>query len=131
MKRDLRYMHFFEFQECIDCDVPQGLFLGPLFFLQYIYDLLHACLSDTFLFANDTYLMLADIQPSVSQHRVTEELSKIDIWLRKSKLFLNFSKTCYMLINKQPHKPCSFDLRLPVRSSTLKRENSKTSRIVY
>ena len=39
-------------------------------------------------------------------------------------LSLNFSKSCYMIINKQPYTPCKFDLDLSLRSFSLKRERT-------
>ena len=73
---------------------------------------------------DDTYLMLADENPAKLQCRVNTKLNKIDTWLRKNKLPLNFSKTCYMLINKEPYSPCNFDISLSLRSFTLKRERT-------
>ena len=45
---------------CVECGIPQGCILGPLFFLMYIYDL-PECLNHATprLFADDTNLTVA------------------------------------------------------------------------
>ena len=106
------------------CVVSQGSSLGLLLFLLYINDLPLVSSFDTNLFVDDTYLMFADESPAKLQCRVNTELNKIDIWLRRNKVSLNFSKTSYMLINKQPYSSCNFDISLSLRSFTLKRERT-------
>ena len=61
------------------------------------------------------------VQPNCS---VNSELNKIDTWLRRNKLPLNFSETCYMLINKQPYSCYNSDITLSLRSFALKRERT-------
>ena len=45
----------------INCGVPQGSCLGPLLFLLYINDLPLASQMNTTLYADDTYLMMSDL----------------------------------------------------------------------
>ena len=63
------------------------------------------------IFADDTFLLLADSNLNNLENRVNQLLHKIDYWLRKNKLSLNYVKTNYMIINKQPRTKvdCEFN----------------------
>ena len=93
----------------VKCRVPQGSSLAPLLFLININDLPQASHFNTTLFADDTYLALSDKNVIDWERRVNNELRNIDAWLKK-KLSLNSSKSCYMLINKQPNISCECEL---------------------
>ena len=54
------------------------------------------------------------------QNRV---LKKINRWLRKNKLALNYEKTSYILVHKQPQKSVSENFKLIVKDQTLIRNN--------
>ena len=57
--------------------------------------------SNTTLFADDTLLMLADKNLDMLETKVNEQIQHVDYWLRKNKLSLNYSKTNFLLIQKQ------------------------------
>ena len=68
----------------IEYGVPQSSSLGALLFLLYINGLPLASLFDTILFADNTCLGLSDHNLSKLQSRVNIELSKIDVWMKKT-----------------------------------------------
>ena len=49
------------------------------------------------------------------------ELSKIDLWMKQSKLQLNYSKTHYLLFDKQLNRSCSTNFNVSLNSIKIKR----------
>ena len=47
------------------------------------------------LYADDTYLMMCDLNLTSLQNRINIELKNIDFWLRKDKLSLNFKNQLF------------------------------------
>ena len=113
---------FFSSKLITSIGIPQGSCLGPLLFLLYINDLTLASNFDTTLYADDTALLLSDFNLTVLENRVNSELRKIDIWLRKNELSLNYSKTNYIVYDKQqPYKICNNEFKLIVNQIYLKK----------
>ena len=108
----------------IDNVVPLGFSLGPLLFLLYINDLPLASQFDTILFADDTFLAMPDNNLSKLQNRVNTELRKIDLWMKKNKLQLNYSKTHYLLLDKQLNRSCLTNFNISLNSIDIKRIKS-------
>ena len=55
-------------------------------------------------------MILSDSNINSLINQVNNELNIIDLWLRKNKLSLNYSKTSFIIFNKQPNKTCSRNL---------------------
>ena len=81
----------------------------------------------TTLFADDTYLALSDINLSNLEQKVNYQLQLIYQWLKRNKLTLNYSKTTYVLFNKQPRLQVRSKFRLHINKSLLERENAVKS----
>ena len=86
----------------INCGVPQGSILGPLFFLLYINDL-PQCLSKTKprLFAEDSNLTASGESINQLEAAVNSDLENLRKWLIANKLSLNVAKTEFMLFSSK------------------------------
>ena len=100
--------------ETIKCGVPQGSVLGPLLFIIYTNDL-PGCLNLTksILFADDTTIYSSSNNISYLCTAMNGELLKLTDWFRANKLFLNISKTNYILFTyKNRQVVTNIDLQL-------------------
>ena len=81
----------------VECGVPQGSVLGPLFFLIYVNDMVKACRGlDLVLFADDTNIFAEGRNPAELFDRVNRGLGELSRWFRCNRLTLNLKKTEYV-----------------------------------
>ena len=66
---------------------------------------------------------MSDSKPNCLKNRINSELHKVDIWLRKNKLSLNYCKTNKIIYNKQTNKIYENDFWLTINKTSLKKVN--------
>ena len=96
-------------REILNVGIPQGSCLGPLLFLVYINDIFSATEVKLRLFADDACLSYQHSDPDIVNSVINRELSKVDEWLRSNRLFINYSKTKFLLFNRTA-KRCDFNV---------------------
>ena len=110
----------------VDIGVPQGSVLGPLLFLIYINDVINSSKLLTFsLFADDTVVLYSNKDVSLLISTMNQELEKLNDWFKCNKLFLNFTKTKYIIFRSKnkmiPHdiNPISINNIIIERTETI------------
>ena len=81
----------------VECGVPQGSVLGPLFFILYVNDMVKASGDiDLVLFADDTNIFAEGRDHVELFRKVNRGLEELSRWFRCNKLTLNLKKTEYV-----------------------------------
>ena len=84
---------------------PQGSILGPFFLIIFINDLALSSLLPSFLFADDTTIFYSNkntIQELISGFQ--NKFCNIHEWVSHNKLYINWSKTKFILLTKSKSK---------------------------
>jgi len=84
----------------IQSGVPQGSILGPMLFLLYINDLPSYLNCKTFMYADDTALLITAKSCEELQHNANHILQSVKIWMNQNKMHLNIEKTTYSIFNR-------------------------------
>ena len=77
----------------VTCGVPQGSILGRLLFSVYLNDMESAVDCDLLLYADDSALLIRGKNIIDIEQKLSEELSKLNVWLIDNKLSLHPGKT--------------------------------------
>ena len=90
--------------------IPQGSTLGPLLFLVYMNSLPSQVTQGLLLqYADDTTLICSGFTPDIVATTVSIQLSHIQSWIDRSRMKLNFTKSCVMWFSvkasRQPTYP--------------------------
>ena len=92
--------------QCINCGVPQGSILGPLFFIIYVNDLLELFKHIT-LYADDTVLYVSDSCTKRAVHTLNNGLKVLSEWCVRNRLTIMVKKTKLMSVfpSNMPYTP--------------------------
>ena len=104
-KQFIQYKNIKSSTQMVPCGVPQGSILGPLLFILYINDLANSLTnSKAILFADDTTIYMSSTNIVQLYESINRDLDSLSEWFRANRLFLNISKTHYMLFGQNPVK---------------------------
>jgi Reverse transcriptase (RNA-dependent DNA polymerase) len=90
----------------VNIGLPQGSILSPLLIIIYINDLkfvLKNCTTN--IFADDTMASVGDKDGSVAYAKMSEDLERLQDWLRFDKLALTIEKTSMLHFNNKQSQP--------------------------
>ena len=106
----------------VECGVPQGSVLGPLFFLIYVNDMVSACKElELVLFADDTNIFAKSKEPSELFRKVNRGMNELHRWFKCNRLTLNLKKTEYVYFGG-PGIKNQIDETLEIGGEVIRRE---------
>lgn len=111
-------------KKCINIGVPQGSILGPLLFSIFVNDLPKILSCKTTLYADDTALTYSCDNVDEMCNILNENLSQVDLWLRKNQLSLNVSKSKYMICGTKHCVEKFNTMNLMIRNVPIERVDS-------
>ena len=100
----------------LNCGIPQGSILGPLFFIIYINDLIDITKLSVKLFADDACLSYSCSNISSLEQIVNNELQIVNEWRMRNKLSVNFEKSNFMVFTRKKDK---FNIQLTMEGHKL------------
>ena len=99
-RQSVRIGKTFSSLKTINIGVPQGSILGPILFLLYINDMPNVSnYLYTFLFADDTAVMMSDSSAESLNDNLNRELNLLNEWFINNRLSLNVQKSCYLIFS--------------------------------
>ena len=105
--------------------VPQGSVLGPTLFLIFINDIFNLNLNGTIrLFADDTSLFYRKKDLNGMQQIMQTDLVKLNEYFTCNMLFLNFSKTKFMIFQSARKNLGSVDINIIVMNRAIEQVNN-------
>ena len=104
--------------------VPQGSILGPLLFLIFMNDLPEVVEECTInLYADDTTIYSADINPVMLGSRVEGYLGRVADWISSNGLRMNVAKTQLMVLSRRGRRDEANSIQVKVVNDEMKKKD--------